>query len=90
MSYMNKKAPKQNGAGSPQTSPSNQPITGFNSTELLTRAHLAARWGCCRHTIARRKDLHPIRLGRRLVRYRLAEIQAIEAKATGGEGAPLQ
>jgi predicted DNA-binding transcriptional regulator AlpA len=87
---MNGNLSKRTGAGSLQTSRSNRPITGFNSPEFLTRAQLAARWGCCRHTIARRKDLHPVRLGRRLVRYRRAEIEAIEAKATGGKGAPLQ
>jgi hypothetical protein len=48
---------------------------------LLTRKQLAERWTCCSHTIARRKDLHPIRLGPRLVRYSLDEIQTIEATA---------
>jgi len=48
---------------------------------LLTITQLAARWACCRHTILRRKDLHPIRLGRRLVRYRREDIEAIEAAA---------
>jgi hypothetical protein len=48
---------------------------------LLTRKQVAARWGVCSHTIARRTDLMAIRLGRRLVRYRLNDIEAIEAAA---------
>lgn len=48
---------------------------------LLTRKQVAQRWACCEHTVARRKDLHPVRLGRRLLRYSLAEIEQIEASA---------
>lgn len=48
---------------------------------LLTRQQLAERWRCCGHTIARRKDLQPVRLGRRLLRYRLSDVEAIEAAA---------
>lgn len=80
---MNRDLSKRTEAGSPQSSRLNEPTTGFNSPELLTRAQLAVRWGCCRHTIARRNDLHPIRLGRRLVRYRLKDIEAIEAASVG-------
>lgn len=50
---------------------------------LLTRRQLAQRWHCCVHTIARRKDLDPVRLGRRLLRYRLSDVEAIEAAAVG-------
>jgi hypothetical protein len=50
---------------------------------LLTRQELAERWRCCPHTIARNKQLRPIRLGNRLVRYRLTDVEAIEAAASG-------
>jgi len=48
---------------------------------LLSRRQLADRWGCCPHTIARRKDLKPVRFNKRFLRYRLADIEAIEAAA---------
>jgi hypothetical protein len=48
---------------------------------LLSRKEVAQRWHCCPKTIARRKDLRPVRLTRRMIRYRLADIQAIEAAA---------
>jgi hypothetical protein len=68
---------------SSKTATTNQPKAG-----LLTRQELATRWNCCTHTIARRKDLKPVRLGPRLVRYRLTDIETIEAAALGGmEGA---
>src|SRR5258708_4795015 len=51
--------------------------------ELLTRKELADRWACCPHTIARRKDLKPFRFNKRMLRYRLADIEAIEAAARG-------
>jgi hypothetical protein len=58
-----------------------------NSTDrinvLLSREEVANRWSCCPHTIARRKDLKPLRLGRRLVRYRLSDVEAIEMAAVG-------
>lgn len=46
---------------------------------LLSRRQVAQRWGVCQHTIARRNDLHPLRFNRRLIRYRLEEIEAVEA-----------
>jgi hypothetical protein len=56
-----------------------------NSTDhirsLMTRKELAARWGVCSHTIQRRRDLQPVRLGPRLVRYRLKDVEEIEAAA---------
>ena len=55
--------------------------------ELITREQLARRWKCCPHTVARRRDLQPIRLGRRLVRYSLAQVLRIEAEAHGLSGA---
>jgi hypothetical protein len=48
---------------------------------LLTRKQLADRWSCCSHTIARRKDLKPVRFNIRMIRYRLVDIEAVEAAA---------
>jgi hypothetical protein len=45
---------------------------------FLTRRQLADRWQVCPHTIARRKDLNPVRFNRRLLRYRLADVLALE------------
>jgi hypothetical protein len=61
--------------------PATVPSSATKSNKLLSRQQVAERWECCTHTIARRKDIHPVRLGRRLVRYRLEEIEAIEAAA---------
>ena len=54
---------------------------GQRIRDLLSRQELAARWGVCAHTEAQRKDLRPVRLGPRLLRYRLAEVEAIESAA---------
>ena len=68
------------------TSPPRPPQSGLTPVgqqllgALLTRRQLAQRWNCCPHTIARRKDLQPVRLGRRLLRYRLSDVEAIERK----------
>ena len=48
---------------------------------LLTRRQVAQRWNCCGHTIARMRNLRPVRFNRRLLRYRLEDIQAIETAA---------
>ena len=64
--------------GSGQSVPASTQTVG-----LLTRQQLARRWNCCSHTIARRKDLQPVRLGRRLLRYRLCDVEAIETAAVG-------
>jgi hypothetical protein len=53
------------------------------SPQLFSRRQLAARWNCCPHTIARRTDLKPLRFNRRLLRYRLEDIVAIETAAAG-------
>lgn len=50
-------------------------------SKLLSRRQVAQRWNCCEHTVARRKDLKPLRFNRRLLRYRLTDIEAIEAAA---------
>ena len=52
---------------------------------LLSRKDLAARWGCSIETIKRtekRKGLRQVRIGPRTVRYRLADVIAIEASIT--------
>lgn len=48
---------------------------------LLSRRQVAERWSCCEHTVARRKDLKPLRFNRRFLRYKLSDIEAIEAAA---------
>lgn len=50
-------------------------------TSHLTCRQLAERWSCCEYTIRRRKDLKPLRFNRRLIRYRLQDILAIETAA---------
>jgi hypothetical protein len=52
---------------------------------LLSRKDLAARWDCSIATIKRnekRKGLKKVTLGPRTVRYRLADVIAIEASTT--------
>jgi hypothetical protein len=61
--------------------PDPQPLADESPTRLLTRRQLADRWSCCPHTIARRKDLKPLRFNNRLLRYRLQDVEAIEAAA---------
>jgi hypothetical protein len=51
------------------------------SAALLSRREVAERWRCCEHTVARRKDLKPLRFNSRLLRYRVQDIEAIEAAA---------
>jgi hypothetical protein len=92
MNYMNKKLSKQTGAGSPEnTSPPRQAQPGLSPLGqqiligLLTRRQVAQRWNCATHTVARRKDLRPVRLGRRLLRYRLSDVEEIEAAAIAGK-----
>jgi hypothetical protein len=56
---------------------------------LLSRQQLADRWGCSIETIKRRERagiIRPVILGR-LVRYREADIEAIEVAATVKGGA---
>ncbi len=57
------------------------PIRSIQSTVLLDRPRLADRWSCSIETLKRRERagvLTAILLGR-LVRYRLSDIEAIEA-----------
>lgn len=79
---------KKTGTGSPEKpSEANRQQGGLSITgqqvlvALLSREQVAARWNCCPHTVARRKDLKPLRLGRRLLRYRLCDVEAIEFAA---------
>ena len=58
-----------------------QPRAGIPAEAFLSRRELAERWRCCVHTVARRQDLEAVRLGRRLLRYRLKDVEAIEAAA---------
>jgi hypothetical protein len=54
-----------------------------NSAQLLTRRHLATRWAVSKETLKRREraGLLPfLKLGRD-IRYRLADIEQIEAQA---------
>ena len=49
----------------------------------LSRKELTRRWRCCIETIKRREKsrvLKALKLGR-LVRYRLADVEAVEAEA---------
>lgn len=73
---MKKSQPKTNGVSQPAERPSIA-----KAGELLTRAEVALRWHCCGHTVARRRDLQPIRLGARLLRYRLEDVVAVESAA---------
>lgn len=45
---------------------------------LLTRREVAERWGVVTNTIARNKNLKPIRFNGRLIRYRLEDVVALE------------
>lgn len=50
--------------------------------ELISRKDLAARWGVTTETVKRMegtKNLHPIRFNKRLFRYRVVDVQRIEA-----------
>jgi hypothetical protein len=47
----------------------------------LTVKEVAARWHCCVHSVRRRRELRPIRFNQRMLRYRLADVEAIETAA---------
>jgi hypothetical protein len=54
--------------------------------QLLSRKALAARWQTSTETIKRREragKLKPLHFNQRLVRYKLADVEAIEAEAGG-------
>ena len=48
---------------------------------FLTRRQIAERWACCEHSVARKNELKPLRFNRRMLRYRLEDVLAIEAAA---------
>jgi hypothetical protein len=68
------------------TTPTQKPMKNSNATnstfpKLFSRKDLAVRWNCSIETLKRREKsgiLNPTILGR-LVRYRLEEIEAVEA-----------
>ena len=65
---------------------SNRPVQSVeppSSPRFLTCRQVAERWGCCDHTVRRRKELKPLRFNRRLLRYRLADAEAVEQAAAG-------
>ncbi len=54
-----------------------------NTIQLLSRRHLADRWGVSKETLKRREkagELPFLKLGK-VIRYRLADIEQIEAQA---------
>jgi len=51
----------------------------IKTERLLTRKEVAERWGVVVHTIARNKNLKPIRFNGRLIRYRLEDVIALES-----------
>jgi len=58
---------------------------------LLSRKNLSERWGCSVETLKRREKagvLRPIVLGR-LVRYKLGDIESVEAAALVKGGSAL-
>lgn len=55
-----------------------------NKEDLISRPALARRWQCHVETIRRREkegQLHPLQMGKRMIRYKMAEVLAIEADA---------
>jgi hypothetical protein len=54
------------------------------SEQFLTRHELAQRWRCTTETIKRkdrRGDLHPVRLSKRHLLYKVSEIEKLEREA---------
>jgi hypothetical protein len=77
---MKRKSFEQQEPGSPDNI-SNQPHAG-----LLTRKQVAAQLQTCVHTVARNKQLTPIKFSARLVRYRAADVERfIQMADTGGK-----
>ena len=57
-------------------------MSDITNQKLINRKELVSRWGCSIPTIKRREKegiLKPIYLSARLVRYRLADIEELEA-----------
>ncbi len=59
----------------------NQPLAGLPHQHpaanggLLSRAQVAQQLGVCPHTVARNKDLRPLKFNQRLIRYRAEDVQ---------------
>ncbi len=54
---------------------------------LFDRPALCCRWGCSLSTLKRKESgggLKPIRIGKRIIRYRESDILAFEQKCMGG------
>lgn len=52
--------------------------------KTLSRKELADRWSCSVETIKRKEKaglLSPLRLGKRFLRYRLCDVEAVEEDA---------
>jgi predicted site-specific integrase-resolvase len=55
--------------------------------QMLSRRAVAERWQTSVETIKRRERaglIKPLRFNSRLIRYRLADVEALEAAAAGG------
>lgn len=51
---------------------------------FVSRKWLTERWMCCSETLRRmeaRDQLHPVKIGPKMLRYRLSEIEKIEEDA---------
>jgi len=55
-------------------------IGNKDGERLLSVKQLAARWGVCRETVRRNRGLRRVMVGRKLIRYRASDIEAIEAQ----------
>src|SRR6266542_1284173 len=49
-----------------------------DSPQFLSRRQVARRWNCCEHTVARRRDLKPVRFNARFLRYRREDVETLE------------
>ncbi len=58
--------------------PNNPTQPASPSPQLLSRRQVAERWSVCPHTVARTKELVPIRFNGRRLRYRLSDVEALE------------
>jgi hypothetical protein len=64
-----------------------KPIATSIPEQLLSRKAIADRWQTSVETVKRRERaglLKPIRFNQRLLRYKLSDVEALEASATGG------
>jgi hypothetical protein len=55
------------------------------TSPFITRNQLAERWACSTESLKRyerRGIIHPVKIAERMLRYRLAEIEALENEST--------